>query len=223
MSDPNDIIQRGLLPSRLEKVADAGGFEERSKQKSQEEMLEKMNNIPEQKWNKMLDSIISLETIVDKGGFDSSLISDWTDDIKDAFKTEINSALAPLKNELMSVINEILGPILPLIKDALAEITTMTTRGIGFLEALFTGKLDEFMRGLQLEMQDEVQQWQVQRTEAFWSSPAGKYWFKQKYGMDLDALSAKGTAGGVHSGQFDLDPETLAKLLEAFELGDFTG
>ena len=211
------------LPPRLEKVAEAGGWEERAKQKAAQKTLEQIDEIPEQKWTKLLDSLISLESIVDKGGFDSSLISGWTDDIKDTFKTEIESALAPLKNELMGMINDVLAPFLPLIQDALTGVTTMTSRGIGFLEALFTGKLDEFMRDLKLEMQDEVDAWQVQRTEAFWSSDFGKRWFKHKYGMDLDALSAKGTAGGVYSGQFDIDPETLEKMLANIDFGDFTG
>ena len=211
-------------PKWMEDVAAAGGFEEHAKQKAAQKALEQINEIPEQKWTKMLESIVSLETIVDKGGFDSSLISSWTDNLKDTFETEIASALAPLKNELMAMINELLAPFLPLIKDVLGGITDMTTRGIGFIQALFTGKLDDFMLGLKLEMQDEVDAWQVQRTEAFWSSPMGKAWFKQKYGMDLDALAAKGTAGGVYSGQFDLSPEDLEKLMNMnLDLGDFGG
>ena len=190
-----------------------------------EKALKKIAKIPEQKWTKMLASITSLEMIVDKGGFDASLISGWTDDIKDTFKTEVEAALAPLKNELMAMVNEALAPFLPLIKDALTSITTLTSRGVGFLEALFTGKLDEFMRDLKLEMQDEVDAWQVQRTEAFWSSPAGKAWFKHRYGLDLDALSASGTAGGVYSGQFDATfaPEDIERILARLNLGGFIG
>lgn len=217
------------LPVNLEKVAEAGGWEERAKQKAQEELIEKMSKIPSEKWKNMLDTVISVENIVDKGGLDLSLIDGWTDELKDTFKTELEYALAPLKNELMGLINEILAPFLPLIQDALTSITTMTSRGVGFLEALFTGKLEQFMRDLQLEMQDEVQAWQVQRSEAFWSSPAGKAWFKHRYGIDMDALSAQGTAGGVYSGQFagmtfsDADIARIEEILARFNLGGFTG
>jgi len=112
---------------------------------------------------------------------------------------------------------------MPMIKEVMDEILVMIQRGAGFLEALFTGKLDEFMRNLQLEMQDEVHAWQVQRTEAFWSSPFGKAWFKHQYGIDLEAMSALGTAGGVYSGQFDVDMDRLAAMLANMNLGDFTG
>jgi len=207
----------------LEKVAEAGSWEERAKQKALEELMDKMQKIPTEKWKNMLDTVISVENIVDKGGLDLSLIGGWKDEIKDTFRTEIEYILAPFKNEINAIINELLEPFMPMIKEVMDEILVMIQRGAGFLEALFTGKLDEFMRNLQLEMQDEVHAWQVQRTEAFWSSPFGKAWFKHQYGIDLDAMSALGTAGGVYSGQFDVDMDRLAAMLANMNLGDFTG
>ena len=104
------------LPENLEKVAEAGGWEARAKQKAQEELMEKMGKIPTEKWKNMLDTVISIENIVDKGGFDSSLISGWTDEIKEVFKTEIEYAIAPLikaERTLVVLTCEKNGKILP--------------------------------------------------------------------------------------------------------------
>jgi len=79
----------GQLPENLEKVAEAGSWEERAKQKALEELMDKMQKIPTEKWKNMLDTVISVENIVDKGGLDLSLIGGWKDEIKDTFRTEI--------------------------------------------------------------------------------------------------------------------------------------
>ena len=242
MSDPNDIINNykvkkeedeGFTPtpgSYMDRVEKAGGIEayDEKKRKAQEELFEQMNAIPEQKWKKMLDSVISLETIVDKGGFDSSLISGWTEEIGDTFKTELEYALAPLKNELMAAINTALEPLMPLIQDVTIGIAETIKLGFAAWEAIIFGKWDEFFDKFSTLTKDWKWLRQIKTDTEYMKSilQAGydEAKVKEWTGMSYAELAEQATEGGVYSGQFDLSPEDLEKLMNMnLDLGDFSG
>lgn len=209
------------LPPRLEKVAEAGGWEERAKQKAQEELINKMGKIPTEKWKSMLDTVISVENIVDKGGFDLSLIEGWKDELKKTFETELEYIVSPFLNEITALINATLEPFMPAIQIVLGSLTELIQRGFGLIEALIEGKLDEFLYDLKVEAQQAG-------ALSWWDTPAQHVTaianFERNFPhIDLTALSAQGTAGGVYSGQFDITPEESEKIIEQKRIGGFTG
>lgn len=204
----------------MEEVAKAGGFEEHGKLKEQEKLLERMEKIPAEKFNAMLGMVDKIERIFDTGGSDLDLLGGIKDSITDTLKTELSGATAELVNGINTAINTILEPLMPFIMEAVNGINTMLSRGMGAIEALITGKFDEYIKNLKLELQPEVDKWQVMMTErmAQWQKPA----YEWIYGWDIDALEASALEGGVYSGQFDLPPDAYEDILNNLKLPDFT-
>ena len=187
-----------------------------------------MNDIPEQKWTKMLSSIISLETIVNKGGFDTDLISGWTDEIGETFKTELGYALSPFKNELIAAFNIALEPFLPAIQAVAVTIGETIKLAFSAWEAIFTGNWDSFF----LEMQKLAKKIPLLRDiknaivegQSMLAAQLYEKRVIELTGMTYKELSEQATAGGVYSGQFDLSPEDIEKILNMdLNLGDFGG
>jgi len=216
-------MPEGIIPPWMEDVANAGSFEEHAKMKEQKELLEAMEKIPVEKFRDMKDMLGKVESLFNvAGGSDLGILSGLTDSIKDTLKTELDAALAPLKNELIAGINTALAPIMPYIEVAINGLATLIGRGIGGIEALLTGKFEEYMKNLKLEMQDEVNAFQVG-----WSE------FLVNFGLQFDPattllyqdLEASAAAGGTYSGFFgydtlniDVSPEAIAALLANLNL-----
>ena len=213
----------------MEDVAKAGGFEEHGKLKAQKEVTEKMNKISVEKWINILGTVTLLDKIIDKGGLDVSLIAGWTSDIKETIKSEIELAISPLKNEIMAGINAALAPIMPYISVAVNNITSFIGLGFASWTALFTGKWDDFERRLE-EMFPGIGQakedYMKHITEEYWSGPVGRAKIEAMLAAaglpTIAVLEASALAGGVYSGQFDINLEALAKMLENLELPDYT-
>jgi len=155
VSDPNDIIQRGRLPSRLEKVAEAGGFEERAKERElelQKEVLEKMSKIKPQAWKAMGETIVILKDFVDDGvigGF-----KDIGQDLKDSLSLTVQEALSPLKNEVEQAFAEALEPIMPEIQAFTMEKASWFRIAIGTWEAVIKGQWDDVLQDISDKMPD---------------------------------------------------------------------
>ena len=215
------------LPSNLEKVAEAGGWDERAKQKAQEELMKKMAKIPTEKWKTMLSTVVSLEKIVDKGGLDLAKIPGMIDSIKDAVSTELDFFLAPLKNDLTAAVNEALDPLMELITPLMPAITTTLTGLITPIAfaieswiAVFTGdwsKVIDMAKSVPgwVALQKEYYDRAIEVMTALFEETVIKY-----TGMTYNELDIQGTAGGVYSGQFDIDLDALADM---YGLGDYTG
>jgi hypothetical protein len=209
---------KGFIPPWMEEVAKAGGWEEHAKQKAQKELMEKMDKIPPEKFTQLKDMLGSMERMLDVGGSDLGILSGVTDKIEDTIKTQFDSITSELTNMINTTINTLLEPFMPAIETALNGFNTILSRGTGAIEALITGKFDEYIKNLKLELQDQVDTWQQQQTERFWGSERGRDLIEMLYGVDLDALEAAAAAGGVYSGQFDIDPDALAAILEKLDL-----
>ena len=182
--------------------------------------IEDLSNIEKDEWSAIATTATSLQEFVGLGG-NTALFQNFGSSIKDTLKIELQYITAPLLNEINGVINSVLEPFLPMLETAINEVNSAIQIGMGAIEAIISGKLDQYLRNLKLEMQDEVSAWQKQSSETFWGSEIGKAAFFKMYGIDLDEMSAKGTAGGAYSGQFDIDPKALEDMLKDFELGGF--
>ncbi len=226
----------GIAPGWMEKVAEAGGWEESAQQKAIEKSLELARILSDKETQKSISALAEIEKdewkdiattakklydFIGLGGY-SELALSIKSGLKEQIEGQFAQLTAPIKNAIIDVINTILEPFMPFIEDAVNNISNLLTVGMGAIEALFTGKLDEFIKDLQLKMQDEVHAFQVKLTEEFWSSELGKTKFDLLYsqnlpgryqGMSLDELAQSALEGGVYSGQFELSPEDLEKLM----------
>ena len=206
-------------------MAQAGGFEEHGKLKAQQELVEKMNKMPLEKFFQLAYMLNTLERMFDKGGSDLGILTGITDSITDTITTELKGATSELMNSINTSINAILEPLMPMIQTALNGFNTLLSRGIGGIEALLTGKFDQYIANLKLELQDQVTAWQVRTTELYYSSLLGRTQIEAQLlaaGLPTIAeLEAQAIAGGVYSGQFDLDPDALARALADLQIPTF--
>lgn len=193
-----------FTPPWMEKVAEAGGWEEHAK------LLEKIGKIPEEKWRNLSKMVEGIERVFDKGGTDLDVISSLKDDLEETIRTELAAALSPLKNELAATINAILGPFMPIIQETVTGIATLIQRGMGAIQALIDGRFEEWFKQ-QLDLAQQKGGWAAQLrqrySEAYWSGPVGRKRINEilaKQGLSLEELEASALAGGIYSGQFDL-------------------
>ena len=224
---------------------EAKGYQERNLQT----FLETISNKEAQKSIESLakiekDDWISMNGVIQKikgfaAGTDLGILSGVGDTLRDTIRTELNNAIAPLKNELMNMINQLFAPFLPLIEDAVAAISTLIARGMGAIQSLIEGRFEEWFRQEQLTMQETgapqaFQTW-ITETRAeqmliYYESmyhqghpemiPAWAVDILNQYGS-FAAYEAAASAGGVYSGQFDLDPSVIDDILSNLKLPTF--
>lgn len=172
------------------------------------------------------------------GGSDIGILGGVESSIKDTLRTEFANVTSEFTNMVNSVINTILAPFMPMIEAALNEVNTMISRGMGAIQALLEGRFDQWIRELQLSMQDEVHAAQVVQTETqaalefqVWEGwyvmgqydriPAWALNILNQYGS-FAAYEAAADAAGIYSGQFDIDPSVIEDMLSNLNLPDFS-
>ena len=126
---------------------------------------------------------------------------------------------------LNTTINTLLEPFMPLIQAGITTFNTLLTRGTNAIQAMIEGKFDQYLKNLKLEMQDEVDAWQKDFTEAIWASDLGRAIIDSNLAQaglpSSTELEASALAGGIYSGQFDLVPDTLADMLANMNIPTF--
>jgi hypothetical protein len=201
--------------SYMDRVEKAGGFEA---YKAQKEAADAINKIPAEKWKVIRKSVGVLEKIADAGGM-TEVLSSISSGLTEQFKLQINALIAPLKNELyasMFALMEALG-INTLLQDITNLLTSIVNESFGFWEALITGDLDKYLQDY-AEKNRFVIDKIVEIKSDMYDIAVGNKWIQMameaKWGLDFDALSAAGTAGGTLSGTFDdIDYDLINKSL----------
>ena len=180
-----------------------------------QEAIKDLSKIDKNQWIGIATHMDFLGSLVGITGTDFDVLSGIRDTLKDVITTEINAALTPLKNEIIGVINTLLEPFMPYITEAVNELSSYMGTSINFWEALLTGKLDDFARE-NIELANKLR-------EDWWASGEGQRAAWNRWGIDLRQLDEQGTAGGVYSGQFDIDPDALARAIEDQGTGGYDG
>lgn len=105
----------------MEKVAEAGGWEEHAKLKAQKEFAERLQKIKKNQWEGINENLTILKGFVDKSA--GNILSQLKDDITQTIALKFGEILAPIKNEIYGIINnalnEALGPVMPYINEGL--------------------------------------------------------------------------------------------------------
>ena len=172
------------LPSNLEKVADAGGWDERAAERAAE-FMEKASKIKEKEWKAMTGTLGALKEIVDAGGLEGVF-----DRITDTWELQVENALAPLTNEISQLIAEALGPILPAIEVLINEITNYMTLGWEAIEALLAGNFDNWLEDETTKFQSSMDGWSDDWKAFHTEIQKTRYLLEQYLGL----LGAAGTA-----------------------------
>lgn len=190
-----------------------------SKKKTQEAVKD-LSEIEPESWLHMSSMVSNLVNLKGGTGTDLDIIGDLTSTIKDTLKTELDAALAPLKNEIMSAINTGLDPFMPAINEAVGGIASMISFAFDGLAILIGGFKEEDIEAVRLKYQDFIYDYLKERQEWFYGTIFGKEFLNQRYGIDLDTLDEQAAAGGVYSGQFDIDLDALMNWVPS-GLGDY--
>jgi len=141
------------LPENLEKVADAGGWDERALEQAKE-FMEKAGKIKEKEWKAMTGTLGALKDIVDAGGMEG-MLDRW----QETLSLQVENAFSPLANEVSQAVADALAPILPMITATLQEVTKYFTLGLGGLEAALTGNWDTWIETEIVKFQDSMSGW----------------------------------------------------------------
>lgn len=107
--------------------------------------------IKKDQWKAMSETILELKELPGLGDMYTSL--------EDSLKLEMEKLFSPLKNEINDLITTAMEPFMPFVKQALNEAVTYLTRGMDFLTALLTGKLDTWMTKETTTLQKEIDKW----------------------------------------------------------------
>ena len=135
MSDPND---KGFIPPWMEKIAIQGGWKEAEK------TISTLAKIKPQAWKAMGETIGILEDFLEGGVIGG--LADIGQDLKETVSLKVQEALSPIKNEVEQALAEALAPIMPAIQAIATEVATLFGRGMGAIEAIVTGKWDEWLK-----------------------------------------------------------------------------
>ena len=159
------------LPSNLEKVADAGGWDERALEQANE-FMEKASKIKEKEWKAMTGTLGALKDIIDAGGLEGMF-----DRLGKTWELQVENALAPLFNEVSQLVADALRPIMPLINATLNEATDWITISVGSWEAIFTQKWDEVFHDIEAKMPDWMKDIKNAINKYFYD--LGQWWAEQ--------------------------------------------
>ena len=107
------------LPENLERVADAGGWDARAIEQAKE-FMEFSSKIKEKEWKAMT---ITIKALKDLGSVE--VIEGFSTSILDAIKLKSEELFTPLKNEVITMINDALKPVLDLLNPVVNNLTEM--------------------------------------------------------------------------------------------------
>lgn len=196
MSDPNDIVQKGRLPSRLEKVAEAGGFEERATERElelQNQVIINMAKIKPKGWIAIGKTVEILSDFVEGGvigGF-----KDIGQDLKESLSLTIQEAMSPLKNEIEQSLAEALEPIMPEIQAFTTEIAGWFRIAIGSWEALIKGDWDAVLADISKKMPDWLKQFKNDFNRYLFEASQERISDFEQWRQDMDTLFGNIAAG----------------------------
>lgn len=201
------------MEQRAKRIEAAGGIEA---YKEVKKFIDEIQKVKPDQWKGLNDTLTTIKSFIDLDP--TGAFNQMRDSLKESLELQVQQAMAPIINEIYAGITTALEPIMPMITDSINTISTLIGRGFGFIDALISGKLDEFFRDLKLQAQAEG-------ALSWWDTPAQQVTAVANFerlhpDIDLTALSAQGTAGGVYSGQFDLDLDVIDKLLGIKEARD---
>ena len=94
------------LPENLEKVADAGGWDEHALA-----VMKEMKSIKKEEWDVIHSTLKTL-----KGFTDATAVEFFTANLTDSIQLKFEEIIAPLKNEWNDLINKLLEPLMPLLQ-----------------------------------------------------------------------------------------------------------
>ena len=108
----------------MEKVAEAGGWEEHAKLKAQKEFAEKLQKIKKNQWEGINENLTILTGFINKSA--SGVLNTFKDTLLSSISLSFGQILAPIKNEIYAMINDVLfealEPVMPYINEGLAWI-----------------------------------------------------------------------------------------------------
>ena len=197
------------------------GYQERNlqnllqtlKKKEVNESVKALADLEENEWNIIATST---STLADVGGYLGQLsgLGGLGQSITDQLKLQMNQILAPIYNEIYGMIGSLIEPLYPYIEDAVNGLVEVMNLGTGAITALIEGRFDEWFDETRLRYQESGE---IQKFQEWYSEEAIKWRRSLDPEFDelLRAADEAGTAGGVYSGHFDLDPETLKRILNA--------
>ena len=134
--------RRSLLPENLEKVAEAGGWDERQAEKAKEFMQEAAK-IKKNQWVSMNENLSIVRDFA--SGSNLSLLEDLPDSIMETITLKTDELFAPFKNEINTLITNALQPFIdqlnPVVNNLAAFIGDNAIGGtVGALSGLVVGK-----------------------------------------------------------------------------------
>lgn len=198
--------------------------------KEVQKTVTEMAKIEKEEWLAMGVIALSLKDIAHLGisnVTDLAIFSGLKQGVQDTLKTELAAAFAPLKNELISIVNGLVSQILnlPIVKDAFTWITEMIQRGAGAITAILEGRFDEFLRDLQLQLQEEgvIQEYRTEASErmAAWQEEYWEAYPEQapQWWRDQRARQSRRDWLIEQASQRELTPDELAELLGNMSFG----
>ena len=166
------------LPENLERVADAGGWEQAAK------FMEQASKIKEKEWKAMTATVGVFKDLMREGGVEGMF-----ERLADTWELQVQNALSPLTNEVTQLVAEALKPIMPMITAVLNEATTWITIAVGSWEAVFTGEWDEVFKDIEAKMPEWMKDFK---------NSLNQWWYEtyNEWKRDRDAQIAAGTAIG---------------------------
>ena len=166
------------LPENLERVADAGGWEQAAK------FMEQASKIKEREWKAMTATVGVFKDLMREGGVEGMF-----ERLADTWELQVQNALSPLTNEVTQLVAEALKPIMPMITAVLNEATTWITIAVGSWEAVFTGEWDEVFKDIEAKMPEWMKDFK---------NSLNQWWYEtyNEWKRDRDAQIAAGTAAG---------------------------
>ena len=133
------------LPSNLEKVADAGGWDERQLEKATKFMQE-ASKIKKSEWMSMNENLAIMKDIGSASNL--NILTSLPDSIMNTINLKVDELFAPLKNEINQLIMDAMQPMLDLLKPAINNLTNMVgDNAIGGTVGALSGALVGAMVG----------------------------------------------------------------------------
>lgn len=216
MVDPLDV-KFAALTAEFEKLIEAAGDQ---KAKKGVVNTTKMFKAIKASGSVVADLLTSFQNAGTATDVFKSVVSDYSTYLSDTFWGEILTAID--FETITALFVDTLGPALEGAAEALAGvIETDTVQGamIGFFNVLEAGLLglEALFTGDTSKLEELAAEWQAEGF-SWWNTQAQEVTalgnFERMFpDIDLDALGAQATAGGVYSGQFDLDIDALNKML----------
>jgi len=140
------VIIMGERPPWMEKVAEAGGWEEARKLREQKELMETMAKIPPESWQNIKYAVQGLNRFVEVGGT-KELLSSFTEEINTTITSIVNEALSPITNAINQAIGEAMKPVLDQLNPIINQISQFISGNVtgGVIGAISGGIIGSFL------------------------------------------------------------------------------